>query len=217
MAPDWTQFLAQARPGVVEIGPRGSLGDAEHASDFRVLESFDVVQDDDGALPFAQRGQCMAQTPPQLVRFTWIAKWRSDGVGECIGIANLLAARDIERGVRHDAMQPRAERLVRQEAIERAIGVEEPFLHRILRVFVREHDRAGNRIRSPLVQLYQLSKRLGLSALRGDNERLLAFARRVTRHGACTSRRREGVRADREGESGHVWIAWCPPENALTG
>ena len=31
------------------------------------------------------------------------------------------------------------------------------------------------------------------------------------------SRRREGIRADREGESGHVWIAWCPPENALTG
>ena len=188
MAPDWPQFLAQARPGVVEIGPRGSLRDPEHAPDFRVLESFDVVQDDDGALPFAQRGQCLAQTPPQLVRLTRIAEWRSDRVGECIGIANLLAARDIECGIRHDAMKPRAERLVRQEAIERPIGVKETFLHRIFRVFVREHDGAGNRIRAPLVQAHQLSERLGLTALRGDNERLLAFARRVTRHGACTSR-----------------------------
>ncbi len=216
MAPDWTQFLAQTRPGVVEIGPRGSLRDPEHAPDFRVLESFDVVQDDHGTLPLAQRGQGVTQTAPQFVRLTRIAKRRRDRVGEGIGVANLLAARDVQRGVRHDAMQPRAERLVRQEAIERAIRVEEPLLHRILRVLVREHDGAGNRVRAPLVQAHELSERLGLTALRRDDQGLLAFTRRVTRHGAHTSRRRKGVR-DGEGKSGHVWVPWCPPENALAG
>jgi hypothetical protein len=60
MAPDGTQLLAQARPSVVEIGASGPFRDAEHPPDLRVLESFDVMQDDHGALPFAQRGQGMA-------------------------------------------------------------------------------------------------------------------------------------------------------------
>jgi hypothetical protein len=46
---------------------------------------------------------------------------------------------------------------------------------------------------------------------------VLPLARRVTRHGACASRRRKGVRADWESEGSHDRVAWCPPENALKG
>jgi hypothetical protein len=81
VAPDWTQFLAQSRPCVVEIGSRCPFRDTEHLADLRVLESFDVMQDDHGALPFAQRGQCVAQPAPQLIRFAGIAERRCDRVG----------------------------------------------------------------------------------------------------------------------------------------
>ena len=45
MAPDRTQLLAQPRPGMVEIRTGSPFRDAQHAPDFRVLESFDVMQD----------------------------------------------------------------------------------------------------------------------------------------------------------------------------
>ena len=58
----------------------------------------------------------------------------------------------IERGVRHDPVEPRPERLVGTKPVERAVCVEKPFLHRVFRVFMREHDRAGDAVSPPLVQ-----------------------------------------------------------------
>jgi hypothetical protein len=184
MAPDWTQLLAQTRPGMVKIGSGGSLGDAQHFSDLRMFESFDVMKDDHGALPFAQRGQCLSQPAAQFVRFAGIAKRRCDGVGECVRVAHLLASRYVQRGVGDDAMEPGAERLIGQEAVEGAIRMEESLLYRVFRVFVREHDRARNSVGTALMQAHEIRERFRLSALRGDNERMLAFPRRVTRHGA---------------------------------
>ncbi len=40
---------------MVQVGARGALGDAEHPSDLRVLESLDVVQHDHRPLPLAER------------------------------------------------------------------------------------------------------------------------------------------------------------------
>jgi hypothetical protein len=53
----------------------------------------------------------------------------------------------------------------------------------------------------------QVRERLRFTALSGDHQRVLALARRVTRHGACTSRCRYGVRADGKGDGGHEWVA----------
>jgi hypothetical protein len=75
MAPDWTQLLAQTRPGMVEIGPGRSFWNAQHAPDLRMLESFDVMEDDHGALPFAQRGQCLTQPAAEFIGFARVAKW----------------------------------------------------------------------------------------------------------------------------------------------
>lgn len=187
----------------MEVGSRGALGNAEHATDLGMLESFDVVQDDDGALPFAQRRQCLTKTTTQLIRFTGIAKWRCNRIGEGVGVTDLLASGDVERGIRHDPVEPGTKRLVREEPIERSIGMEEAFLHGILGVFVREDDGARHGICATLVQPHQFRERLGLTALRRDDQGMLALARRVTRHGACAGRCRRCIRADREGESGH--------------
>ena len=217
MAPDWTQFLAQTRPGVVKIGPGCPFGDAEHAPDLGMFESFDVMQDDHGTLPFAQGGQCLPQPASQFIRLPGIAEWRRDRIGECIGVTHLLPACDIECRVGDDAMQPCPECLVWQEAIEGTVCMEESFLYRVFRVLVRQDNGTRHRIGPPLVQANQVRERLRFAALSGDHQRVLALTRRVTGHGACTSRRRNGVRADGKGDGGHEWVAYSPPQNALVG
>lgn len=191
----------------MEVGSRGPFRDPEHAPDLRVLESFDVMQDDHGTLPFAQCGQGLTQPATQFIRLAGIAERRCDRIGQGVGIAHFLSARDVERGVGHDAMQPRPERLIWQEAVERSVGMEESLLNRVLGILVREDNGARHRIGSPLMQANQFRKRLRFAALRGDNQRMLALARRVTRHGAGTSRCRYGGRAGREGDGGHGWVA----------
>jgi hypothetical protein len=53
LTPDAAELLPQPRAGMVQIRPGRPLGNTEHATDLRMLESFDVVQDDHGALPLA--------------------------------------------------------------------------------------------------------------------------------------------------------------------
>ena len=126
---------------------------------------------------------------------------------ERVSVAHLFPARDVERCVGDDTMQPGAERLIRQEPIERTVCMEKSFLHGVLRVLVREHDGASDRIGSSLVKPDEVRKRLRLPTLSGDDQRVLTLARRVTSHGARASRRLEGVRGDGECESGHEWVA----------
>jgi hypothetical protein len=49
--------------------------------------------------------------------------------------------------------------------------VKKSILNRILRVLMRQHDRAADRIRPPLVQPHQRSERLAITRLRGNDER----------------------------------------------
>ena len=49
--------------------------------------------------------------------------------------------------------------------------MKKPILNRILRVFVREHDRAADCIGPPLVQTHQRCERLIIARLRGNDER----------------------------------------------
>ena len=113
------------------------------------------------------------EPPPELIGFPRVAKRRRDRVRQRIGVAHLLAARDVERGIGHDPVQPRAERLIRQEPVERPKRVQEPFLNRILGILVREHDRPRHRVRPPLVKTHERGKRFRIALLRGDDKRLL--------------------------------------------
>ena len=45
---------------MVQIGSRSPLGDAEHRTDLAMSESFDIVQDDHGALPVGEAGERLA-------------------------------------------------------------------------------------------------------------------------------------------------------------
>ena len=51
-------------------------------------------------------------------------------------------------------------------------------MNRILGILVRQHDRACDRVRATLVQSHERGKRLGVTALGGDDERMLTLSRR---------------------------------------
>jgi hypothetical protein len=94
---------------------------------------------------------------------------------------NLAAPRDIQRSVRDDPVQPCPKRLIHMEPVERLIRPQESFLHRVFGVLVSRDDRTRNRVRSPLVQLHQLTKRALITTLCGDDE--LALVSYCTRRG----------------------------------
>src|SRR5262249_9770658 len=91
-----------------------------------------------------------------------------------VRIADLAPPHQVQRRVGHDAVQPRAERLIGKKAVERLEGVEETLLNRVLRVLVREHDRATDGVRPTLMQSHELRECFTLSALRRDDQRLLS-------------------------------------------
>jgi hypothetical protein len=154
----------------MEIGTGGAFGDAERTPDFPVRETFDVVQDDHGALSVSQVHQRSAEPLAQLTRLRRIAEWEGDVVGQLVRIAHFPPAHEIERGVRHDPVQPRPEWLIGTKPVERAVRVEEPLLHRIFSVFVREHDGANDTVRTALVHPDEGREGLVRSALRRDDD-----------------------------------------------
>lgn len=153
----------------MEIGTGGAFGDAERSPDLPMGESFNVVQDDHGALPVSEVEQCLSEPLAQLARLRGIAEWERDVLGQLVGIAHLPPAHEIERGVRHDPVEPRPEWLIGTKPVERAVRVEEPLLHRILSVFVREHDGADDTVRTALVHPDERREGLVRSALRRDD------------------------------------------------
>ncbi len=166
----------------MQIGSCGAFGDIQHLSDFCVLISFHVVQHDDGALSSRKGVERHRESLPQFAIFGGVSKWRGHGLREFVGVANFATTRDIECRVSDDAMQPRPKCLIGEEASNRAIRVQKCFLHRIFRVLVINHDCASHRIRTPLVATDEFGKRCFLSALGGEDERLLI--RRPFSHGA---------------------------------
>jgi hypothetical protein len=61
--------------------------------------------------------------------------------------------------------------LIGKKTIQCLEGVKKSFLNRVLRVFVREHDRAAHSVRPTLMLSYQRGKRFRFSVLRGDYKR----------------------------------------------
>jgi len=153
----------------MKIGTSGAFGNTERAPDLPMGEAFHVVQDDHGALPVSEMQQRCLEPLAQLAGLRGIAKGKRDVVGQLVGIADLPPAHEIERGVRHDPVEPRPERLVGTKPVERAVRVEEPLLHRIFSVLVREHDGADDTVRTALVQPDEGREGIVRSALRRDD------------------------------------------------
>jgi hypothetical protein len=163
--------IAKASPRIVQVRTRRPFRDTEHGADLGVLEPFNVVQNDHRALPGGQVGERGVEPCPQIFRFRRIAERRRNGFGEFLRFANLSAARQIERCVGDDAVEPGPECLVGPEAIKRAIGVQECFLYGVFCVLVVEHDTAGNGVRPPLMALNQPAERVIIPTLGGDDPR----------------------------------------------
>ena len=157
----------------MKIGTSGAFGNPERSPDLPVGEAFHVVQDDHGALPVSEMPERFREPLTQLARLRRIAKRDRDVVRQLVGISDLPPAHQIERGIRHDPVQPRPEWLVGAKPVERAVRVKESFLHRVLCVLVRQHDRANDTIGPALVQPDERGKRLIRPVLRRDDDRTL--------------------------------------------
>src|SRR5256885_3920593 len=142
-----------------------TLRNTQHRSDLAMREPFYVVQDDHRPLPVSQPRERLRQPPTELVSFSRITEGCRRQLRQLVRIAYLAPPYEIQRRIRHDTVEPRPERLIREKTVQRSKGVEKPFLHRVLRVLVREHDRAANSIGTPLVQPHERSERFATSLL----------------------------------------------------
>lgn len=79
-------------------------------------------------------------------------------VDQFVGVPHFPPAREIQRGIADDAVQPGAERLIGPEATQRPMRMEKTFLHRVFGVFVREQDSARHCIRALLMPPDELCK-----------------------------------------------------------
>jgi hypothetical protein len=165
---------------MMEIRSGSALGNSKHGANLSVCKTFQVVQYNHRSLTVGQLRQRLIQAAPQLVRLTRIPKGHGNRVRQFIRIANFPPPHQIERRIGHDAVQPRAERLIGKKTIQCLEGVKKSFLDRILRVLVREHDRAAHGVRPTLMLTDERSKSLALPALRGDYKRSF-FRSGVTR------------------------------------
>jgi len=154
---------------MVKIGPSGSFRNTERASDLAMSESLHVVQDDHRALPVGEVRERLLEPLAQLARLRGIAEGKRDVLRQLVGVADLPTAHEIERRIGHDPVEPRPEWLIGAKPVERSVRVEEPLLHRILGVLVREHDRADDTVCAALVQPDERREGLVRSALRRDD------------------------------------------------
>jgi hypothetical protein len=103
-----------------------------------------------------------------------------------VRIANLAAARDVERRVRYDSMKPRAKRLIRQEPVKGAVRVQKCLLHCVFRVLVIHDDRTRHRVCTTFMRAHEFGKRFAFPSLRREHQR--AFVGRTFSHDACPRR-----------------------------
>lgn len=154
---------------MVKIGPSGPFRNTERAADLTVSKAFHVVQDDHRALPVGEVRERLLEPLAQLARLRGIAEGDRDVLRQFVGVADLPSAHEIERRIRHDPVQPRPEWLIGTKPVERAVRVEEPLLHRIFSVLVREHDGADDTVRTALMQPDEGRKGIVRSVLRRDD------------------------------------------------
>jgi hypothetical protein len=65
--------------------------------------------------------------------------------------------------------------LIGKKAVQRLEGMEESFLNRVLRVLVREHDRATHGVRSTLMVPHERRESFAIPALSCDDKRPLVW------------------------------------------
>ena len=83
---------------------------------------------------------------------------RRQGLRQLVRVAYFAPTGDIQRRIGHDAMQPRAERLLRAKPFEGAKRVQKSFLHRVLGIIVRQYNGTGNGIGTALMTMHQSGK-----------------------------------------------------------
>ena len=154
---------------MVKIGSSGPFRNTERAPDLSMSEAFHVVQDDHRALPVGEVRERLLEPLAQLPRLRGIAEGDRDVLRQFVGVADLPSAHEIERRIRHDPVQPRPEWLIGTKPVERSVRVEEPLLHRIFSVLVREHNGADDTVRTALVQPDEGREGIVRSALRRDD------------------------------------------------
>lgn len=154
---------------MVKIGSSGPFRNTERASDLAMSEALHVVQDDHRALPVGEMRERLLEPLAQFARLCGIAEGERDVLRQFVGVADLPSAHEIERRIRHDPVEPRPEWLIGAKPVERAVRVEEPLLHRILSVLVREHDGADDTVRTALVDPNERPEGFIRTALRRDD------------------------------------------------
>lgn len=92
---------------------------------------------------------------PELTTFRRIAKHIRNQFRELLRVPYFPPARQIERRICDDPIEPRAESLPRIEPVERLISPQESVLHGILGVLMRHDDRARHYVGPPLVQTHE--------------------------------------------------------------
>ena len=109
------------------------------------------MQNDHCARTIRKLGECGFQPLPQLAAFSRIAEGTRHGVRELLRVPYFTAPSKIESCVGDNAIQPGAECLRRIEPIQRLMRAQKSVLHRIFGIFVRQHDRARDSVRSSLM------------------------------------------------------------------
>jgi len=140
---------------MVQIRPGGSTRYTQHLANLRVRKALYIMQDNYRPRTIRELFQRRLEPLPQLSTLRRIAEGGRNRFGNFLRISNLSPAGQIERRIRDDSIEPRAESLSRVEAVDRLIRPQESLLHRILRVLVRHYDRPGHYIRAPLMKTYE--------------------------------------------------------------
>lgn len=161
---------------MVQIRSGGSFRHSQHLADLAVCETFHVVHDYHRALAARQCSQSRAEPPAQFIRLGRISKRRSHRFMELIRIPDLSPPAYVERRIGHNARKPCPERLVWFEARECFVGVQETFLHGVLRVLASDCYSTCNSERAHLMPSYELRECFTAPALRLEDERSLGLA-----------------------------------------
>src|SRR6267143_7261915 len=161
---------------MVQIRPGRSSRYTQHLSNLRVRKALDIMQHYHRPRTIRKVHQRRLEPLPQLATLRRIAERGRYRFGELLRISYLPPARQIERRIRDDSIEPCPESLCGIEPVERLIRAQKSLLHRILGVLVRQDDRAGHYVRAPLMKTHKPGKTPLVSPL-GETDELSLFIR----------------------------------------
>ena len=188
---------------MVQIRAGGPARYPQHLSNLSVGKALDVVEDYHRTRALRKLRQCRDEPPPQLSTLRWISEGGRNRIRELLSVSNLSSPSQIERRVGDDPIQPCSESLRWVEPVQRLMCAQKTFLHRILRILVRHHDRPRHDVGAPLMKTHEPGEP-PLVSLFGETYELSFFIRNT--YGwvgllGAGQRLREGVLAIRYGRS----------------